>query len=302
MSVANQKIEALQVYWGEDVNQSERITCIADVAGNLNSQYFVFYDINGSKRYCWFNIGGTGVDPALSGATGHAVVVSSGATAVAVASAVQAVLDVVSGYDCSVSGEVLTLVRTAPGYAKPSHDGVATTGFTFEVNFYGDTAVDLGCVDGDIEVAHEETYVDLTCHQHGTSVLGNISTGRTASVTLSLKETTVTQLRKIIATAEGDVVLPTGTGAGATEVFGYGSSRNFKGTIERSRKLLMHPVALPAANKSRDITAWKAFPKVNSIAYSGENVLMIPVEFALYPDSTKPDGIDLICWGDSSQF
>lgn len=300
-NVANQKIEPLMVTWGEDVNQSERITCIADVAASLNSQYFVFYDIAGTKRYCWFNVGGTGVDPALAGATGHVVAISSGATASAVASAAQAVLDAVTGHDCTVDGAVLTLLKTAPGYAKPAHDGAADTGFSFEVNYYGDTAVDLGYCDGDIEVSHEENYVDLTAHQTGSMVLGGISTGSTVSVTVSLKETAVNQLRKILATAEGDVMLPDGTGASATEVLGWGTSRQFKSNLERCRKLVLHPIVLPDSNKSRDVTAWKAFPKIGALTYSGENILMIPVEFAIYPDYSKQDKVRLLVFGDSSQ-
>lgn len=300
-NVNNQRIEAVKATFGEDVMQSETITCIADVAASLNSQYFVFYEPSGTKRYCWYNVGGTGVDPALSGATGSSVAISSGATAAAVASATQAVLDIISGFDCSVSGEVLTLVRTVKGYCKPSHDGAADTGFSFSVNYYGDEAIDLGCIDGDIEVSHEENYIDLTCHSSGTQVLGNISTGSTVSITLSLKETTIAQLRRIIGTGEGDIALPEGTGAGATEVFGWGTSRQFKGTYSRARKLVLHPAYLPAADKSRDLTAWKAFPKVGSITFSGENVFMIPVEFSVYPDYTINGAVRMVSYGDSSQ-
>ena len=300
-TVANQKIEPMDVYFGEDVLQSESITCIADVSSSLNSQYFVFYEPSGTKRYCWYNVGGSGVDPALSGATGHVVAISANATASAVASATQAVLDIVAGFDCSVDGAVFTLVRTVKGYAKPSHDGAADTGFDFQVNYYGDEAVDLGFCDGDIELTHEESHVDLTSHQTGTQVLGNISTGSTVSLTINLKETAVNQLRKMIATGEGDAMIPDGTGASSTEVFGYGTSRQFKQTNARARKLVLHPSVLPISNKSRDVTVWKAFPKVNSLAYSGENVLTVPVEFSVYPDYSKQDKIRLCVFGDSTQ-
>lgn len=300
-TIGNQKIEPMEVTFGEDVMQSENITCVADVSASLNNKYFVFYEPSGTKHYAWFNVASGGTDPALAGATAHAVAISSGASASAVASASQAVLDVISGFDCSVDGAVLTLVRTAKGYAKPTHDGAAATGFALEVNYYGDEAVDLGFCDGDIELSHEENHVDLTSHQTGTQVLGNISTGSTVSLTINLKETAVSQLRKVIATGEGDAMIPDGTGASASEVFGWGTSRQFKQTNARARKLVLHPAVLPSSNKSRDVTLWKAFPKVNSLTFSGENVLTIPVEFSVYPDYSKQDKIRLCVVGDSSQ-
>jgi hypothetical protein len=300
-NVLNQKVEPMQVTFGEDMMQSENITCIADVSSSLNSQYFMFYSAAGVKHYAWYNVGGAGTDPAVSGATANAVAISANASASAVASATQAVLDAISGFDCSVDGAVLTLVRTTAGYAKPSHDGAADTGFSFEVNFYGDTAVDLGYCDGDIELTHEENYVDITSHQTGSQVLGNIATGNTMSLTVNLKETAVSQLRKILATGEGDVMIPDGTGASSTEVLGWGTSRQFKQNFSRARKLVLHPIVLPASNMSRDVTIWKAFPKVGSLAYSGENILQIPVEFAVYPDYSKQDKVRMAVFGDASQ-
>ena len=300
-TIGNQKVEPMVVTFGEDVMQSENITCIADVAGSLNNQYFMFYTPAGVRHYAWYNVGAGGTDPAIAGATANAVAISTGATAAAVASATQAVLDAISGFDCSVDGAVLTLVRTTAGYAKPSHDGAADTGFTFEVNYYGDAAVDLGYTDGDIELTHEESYVDLTSHQTGSQVLGNIHTGNTVSLTVSLKETAVAQLRKVLATGEGDAMIPDGTGASSTEVYGWGTSRQFKQTGGRARKLVLHPAVLPDSNKSRDVTIWKAFPKIASLTYSGENVFMVPVEFAVYPDYTKQDKVRLAVFGDASQ-
>lgn len=300
-NVLNQKVEPMQVTFGEDMMQSENITCIADVSSSLNSQYFVFYTPAGAKHYAWFDVGNTGTDPSLAGATGHEVDITANSSASAVAAAAQAVLDVISGFDCSVDGAVLTLVRTTVGYAKPSHDGSADTGFSFEVNYYGDTAVDLGYCDGDIELTHEENYVDLTSHQTGSQVLGNIATGNTMSLTVNLKETAVAQLRKILATGEGDAMIPDGTGASSSEVIGWGTSRQFKQNFSRARKLVLHPIVLPAANMSRDVTIWKAFPKIGSLAFSGENVLQIPVEFAVYPDYSKQDKVRMAVFGDASQ-
>lgn len=299
--VLNEKVEPMMATFGESVMQSENITVVADVASSLNNKYFLFYTTGGVKHYAWFNVGSAGTDPAVSGGTGNVVAISANATAATVATALAAVLTAVSGFDATADGAVVNLVATTAGYAKAAHEGAAPTGFTFEVNYYGDTAVDLGYTDGDIEVTHEGNYTDLTAHQTGTMILGHIGTGLTASLTLNLKETAVSQLRKAIATGEGDSLIPDGTGVSGTEVFGWGTSRQFKPTFARSRKLVLHPVALPASNMSRDVTIWKAFPKVSALTFSGENVMMLPVEFSIYPDYTKDPRINMVCYGDGSQ-
>lgn len=299
-TVANQKIEPMNVTWGESVMQSENITCVADVSSSLNNKYFLFYTTGGTKNYAWFNVGGAGSDPAVSGGTANAVAISANATATAVATALAAVLTAVSGFDATSDGAVVTLVATTAGYAKPAHEGAAATGFTFEVNYYGDVAADLGHCDQEISVSHEENMVDLTSHQTGTEVLSNISTGSVVGITLSLKESTISQLRKIML-SEGDSLIPDGTGVSSTEVFGYGTSRQFKQNISRTRKLNLHPVVLPASNLSRDISFWKAFPMLGELVFSGEEVLMIPVEFKIYPDYTKDSRISKCVVGDSTQ-
>lgn len=300
VNVDNQKVEPISATWGESIMQSENITCVADVAGSLNNKYFVFYTTGGVKNYAWYNVNAAGTDPAVSGGTANVVALATGATAAAVATATSAILTAVAGFDCTSDQTVMTLVATTAGYAKPTHEGAAATGFTFEVNKYGDTAIDLGSIDGDVEFKNEVNYVDLTSHQTGSEILGNISTGSVNGITLTIKETSVSQMRKVLL-GEGDSLIPDGTGVTSTEVYGGGTSRQFKQTQGRARKLVLHPVSLPASNTSRDLTIWKAFPIVTAITFSGENVMMIPVEFKVYADSTKDSRISKWCYGDATQ-
>lgn len=299
-TVANVKVEPVNVTWGEDIMQQELITCVADVAGSLNSKYFVFYTTGGTKHYAWFDVASGGSDPAVSGGTGHEVDIASGATAAAVATALQAVLTAVSGFDATVDGPVVTLTATSAGYAKPAHEGAAATGFSFSVDYYGDTAVDLGFCDGNIEPNHEEQYVDVTSHQTGTQIMSQIHTGNSMSIAISLKESTVSQMRKILL-SEGDSLIPDGTGVSSTEVMGYGTDRQFKQTLGRAKKLVLHPTVLPSSNKTRDLTFWKAFPKLPSWNYSGEEIMLLPVEFMIYPDYTKAAQIRMCAFGDATQ-
>lgn len=296
----NIKVEPVIVNWGEDVMQKQTITCIADTAGSLNNQYFVFYDYAGTKHYIWYNINSTGTDPAVSGGTQHEVTGATGATAAAIAASTQAVLDAVTGFDCSVSSNVLTLTHTVAGRAKPAHDGAATTGFTFEVNYYGDTAADVGYTDGSVEVSFEHNLVEITANQTGSEVLSHINTGNNLSITINFKETSYNQMRKIFGDI-GDSVIADSTGVSSTEVFGFGSSRQFKQTYERAKKLVLHPKVLASSDYSRDHCFWKVIASPDSLAFSGEEIMTVPVTFMVYLDTTKKAAIQKYCYGDHTQ-
>lgn len=300
-TAGNEKVEPVYVTFGEDIMQLETVTAVADVAASLNNKYFVWYTTGGTKHYIWYNVASGGSDPVVSGGTAHEVDIASGATATAIATATAAVLTAVTGFDSTSDGATFTILATAAGYAKPAHDGAGPTAFAFEVNYYGDTALDLGYCDGDISWKKEVSYAPVNSHQTGTNILSEIETGRIMSLTLSLKETAVSQLRKVISTGEGDSMIPDGTGVSGTEVLGEGTSRQFKQTFGRSRKLMLHPVVLPTSNMSRNLTFWKAFPKINEIVFSGENILMIPVDFSVYPDFTKQDKVQFYAYGDATQ-
>lgn len=299
-TVANIKVEPMKVTIGEDIMQQWKITTVADVAGSLNNQYFVFYDFGGTKHYIWFNVNSAGVDPAVSGGTAHEVALATAATAAAVASAINTVLTAITGFDSTVDGSVVTAVHTVAGYAKPVHDGAADTGFTFEVLRYGDVANEVGLTEGDIEVSIEHTDVEVTAHQTGSEVLSHINTGSNISVSLALKETTVAQLRYALL-GRGDSTIPESTGVSSTEVFGYGMGRQFYQTRDRARKLTLHPQVLASSNLSRDLTFWKVLPSVESLNFSGENAFSVPVSFMVYNDFTKHPAISKMCYGDSTQ-
>lgn len=257
----NIKIEPVVVNWGESVFQNETITCVADVASSLNNKYFVFYTAAGVKNYAWFDVNSAGTDPAVSGGTGHEINIAVGATASAVASAAQAVLTAVTGFDCTVSANVLTLTTTVAGRAKPAHDGAAPTGFDFVVDNYGDVAADVGYTDGAIEMSFEQNMVDIVANQTGSEILSHINTGNNLSVTVVFKETSYNQLRKIFGDI-GDSLVPDGTGVSSTEVFGFGTSRQFKQTFSRAKKLVFHPKVLASNDYSRDWCFWKAMAKI----------------------------------------
>ena len=57
---------------------------------------------------------------------------------------------------------------------------------------------ELGLTEGDIALELEEQLVDVNAHQEGTNVLDHIISGRSAQLTISLKETAIAQLERIL--------------------------------------------------------------------------------------------------------
>jgi len=296
----NIKIEPMNVTWGANVAMVQGITCVGDTAAApLNETYFWLNAVGGARHYVWFNVASGGTDPLPGGGTAVPVAVAALASAATVAAAVQTAVDALTGYTATVSGAVVTVTNVAVGYPAPAVDGLAATGFGFEILTQGSLAEDVGYIDGSIELTHEEDFVDVTSHQTGTTNLSHIRTGVQVSMTMTFKETTMAQLRKLFA-FPGGAYIP--EGAAKTEVFGSGSLKQFRQTFEDARKLVLHPVVLDPANKLRDVTAWSAYPQLDSLTYSGDEILTIPVTFMVYPDFAKPKPIQYICFGDSSQI
>lgn len=114
------------------------ITCPA--ATSINSKYFTFEIANsGTKYYAWFNVNSGGVDPAVSGRTGVAVAVATGATAAQVATALSAAIDALAGFTASASGAVVTMTQVTAGGAPDPAD--VDSGVTIEVTTQGCNAI-----------------------------------------------------------------------------------------------------------------------------------------------------------------
>lgn len=259
--------------------------------------------------------------------------------------------------------------------------------------------VDLGFIDGDIELSTEEQTVDVVAHQEGTNVLDKIRTGKNVSLTTNLKEISVSQLNTIFgaggsgvsgvakvetittvadsagslnnkvmfiydkdgtgycvwmnvnsagtdpsipgftsvavalatnATANdvadavasaldalsafaapnpgANIVTVTHSSAGevanasdagnsgftlavttpgTTESYAWGNAKDFTGMLSQAAQLILHPSALSAADETRDISFWKAYPMLGSIVKSGENPSTVSVEWAIFPDLSR---------------
>lgn len=148
---------------------------------------------------------------------------------------------------------------------------------------------DLGFTEGDIEITLEEMGVELTAHQEGTNVLDMIRTGKKAELTLTLKETSIAQLKTLIE-AGGSVL-------GA--VSGWGSKKDFTGMLNDAKALVLHPVTRAVNDLVADLTFPKAYPMLSSIVQSGENPKTVSVTFKIFPDLTADAETRLFSYGDT---
>lgn len=114
-----------------------QITTVADVAGSLNSKYFLL-DSPSTDYYVWYNVATLGVDPAVAGRTGVEVALASGATAAQVATATASAIDGLALFVAPAPAANVVSVTDANNGATPdAADGAAPTGFSFYVSRQG---------------------------------------------------------------------------------------------------------------------------------------------------------------------
>lgn len=298
--IENIKVEAMVAYYGEDDFQVQTATFKPDVAGSLQSAAFLFYKPDNTAHYAWFNLSTAGVDPAIPGATGHAIAASLNASAATLATAAAAVITAVTGFDAAASGKVVTITNTDLGYAPPLRDpATGGSGFGFKTTVQGDLKEPVGCVEGEIAVTFAENMIDVKCHDTGSTIITQLKSGwGSIELAMNLEETTLALLKKMFVKAGGSF-LP--VGAGATELFGIGTAKQFENAAVYAKKLTLHPRRLLDNDVSEDWTVWKAYPMLEGATFSGEKVFTLPVKFKAYLDETKPRELQYLAIGDATQ-
>lgn len=116
--------------------QAQTVTAVADVAGSLNSTYFLLSSVNTSTKaqknfYLWLD-NGSGVDPAVPARTAIHVTYSNDDTANTLATAIRAALNALSGdFVATGSNAAVIITNVAFGPVTAAADGSAPTGFSF---------------------------------------------------------------------------------------------------------------------------------------------------------------------------
>lgn len=307
MGVENIKVEAMKVIYGTDEKQVEKITIRSGIAkASLAGKYFHLYAVLAGaivKHVFWFDTTGTDTAPTVSDATLHKVDISSGSidTVAEIATTLQGVIDALTTiYSATVVNNVITVSHEVAGLVPSAHDAknvLKVTNFGFEILTQGDSEDELGCIEGDIEVSFEESFLDVTCHAEGTTPVAQLKNGvSSVEVSLSLQETTKEKLKKMFMKSGGSFIPD-----GGTEVFGMGTFKNFENMFKYATKLRLHPVRLLDGDRSEDYTFHKAMPNLSGLTFSGENVFTLPITFKVYPASSIDTRVNYFSIGDGSQ-
>jgi len=118
------------------VKQHQQVTTVADVAGSLNSTYFLLSSVDLVTKaqknfYMWFD-DGAGVDPAIAGRTAIHITYSDNDSANTLATSMRTALNALTNdFTASGSGANVIITNVAAGPVTAASDGTAATGFTF---------------------------------------------------------------------------------------------------------------------------------------------------------------------------
>ena len=302
-NIQSRNLGPRNIILGKDSVQEFCITTKADVSGNLENKYFVIHEpVTQAKHYMWYEVGGSGgTDPLIPNATGHKISIATNATASAVATATQGVLDALAWLVATVAGDHVDCTMTANGYAYECRDAIdplAKTAFTFVVIKFGSEQVDLGGTDGDVSLSLEEQNFEIKTPQTGNYVTGEIRQGATLSVNFSLQDTSVAAIRRVMNFYGGTIVPDNGSGKVLT---GYGSNNLFKSTDDVAQQLILRPSALAGIpDASEDFTMPKAKLKLGELTFSAENLLVLPVVATAYLDVSDNGYLNFFSYGDKS--
>ena len=122
------------------VAEIQTVTTVADVAGSLNSTFFLLSDAgNAHNYYVWNNINSAGVDPAVAGRVGIQVASATGASANTIATNTRAAINAVSGISIVASGATnqVILTNSFPGTVTAAANGTASPGYSYSVGTAG---------------------------------------------------------------------------------------------------------------------------------------------------------------------
>ena len=289
------KLEAVSVKWGRE--ECRKVTFVDDVAGSLDAEYWDLNTLDEDQvetQYVVWLDNGASVDP--SGAkTGIQVTYTDDDSASVIAGLFVTALAAIN-VNVSQSGAEVIYENKDIG-AVTEEDNTNAPALTFEVLSAGIGGSLGATAEGGSTLSIETQSVELKADQTGQIVLGEIYTGSTASVEMSLIEMTKARWETVIGSVTGDKFTPTA----GTRLVGQGTSRLYKNLFDLGGKLILHPIRLGASDKTEDIIFWKSAPKPSSVSFSGQDIQGMEVAFTAYNDTSKPAEISLWSQGDYTQ-
>ena len=300
--VANIRIEPVDLYLGKDQKQLQKVICVADVSDSLHEKYFALHSAAGGKHLIWFDTG-TGTAPSIAGYTPIRVTITTNATADQVASQMASQITSIAPthYNATASGKTVTIEDDIVGPAHIAADAEVTlkkTGFAFDYVVAGDLMEKMGYMDGDVEISGlSQEMMEVTAHQTGTTALAQLlkSAGK-PEISATLKEVIGEVWQKLKRYSSGTYLPQI---AGSTPIVGNGTAGLFKAM--KTARVVLHPVSKDFADHTADLALWKCNIDLDSVAFSGENILTLPVKIMANNDNTKPAPVSMFQYGDWTQ-
>ena len=129
-------IDDLGITLGIPAAQVADVLTVADVAGSLNSTFFLLESMS-TKYYVWYDVSAGGTDPGIAGSaetggrTGIEVDIVTNDTADDVATATRSAIGALGDFSTGGATNTVTITNAAVGDVRDAFDGAAGTGFTF---------------------------------------------------------------------------------------------------------------------------------------------------------------------------
>lgn len=298
-SAENIKIEPVYATWEQQ--ETFKVACVADVSDSLDGKYFTFSSPS-ADFYVWISTDAA-VDPALAGKTAIPVTAATNDSAATIAGLIKTAVNANDNFHAAVdpcdTNTVIIMAKDS-GAAAAAADGLLTsaTGFTITVLREG-SKLEMGSLDGDIELALTEDLLDVTSHQTGTQILTALRTGRNIdNIALTMKESDAAKLKAVIETSGVEF-----TPVGGTAVSAWGSedTKAFGNIATACKKLVLHPISAADNVYTGDLCFWRAYPILTGLTLSGENPRLISVEFKIIPDQLLAKEARQFVYGDHTQ-
>lgn len=271
----------------------------ADVSASLDGLYWNLFAASGAAYYVWYNVDGASTDPTPGGA-GLEVNITTGASAATVAAAVSAVIDAEADFSSVVNprNAAQVIVKTATYEDAAIPTAGSTTGHGF-LKIHEGFELDMGFTDGDLELTMDQQLLDVTAHQSGTDILTSLVTGNNVELSVAFKEYSEANLNKLIKDTSGGSYTP----IGGTELRGYGTGQNFSNVLDKSLRVILHPARIADTNdRSKDLCLLLAYPKPDSVTFSGENPTLLNFTFRVFQDDFVDSAVNKVALGDHLQL
>lgn len=243
-------------------------------------------------NYMWWDLDAGSADPNPGGRVSVETDIVTGDSASSIATKTQVIITALPGYTATVSGTVVTVIRTDVGDVTDTVDVDSNVLIT---KCQDGGSFDLGLLDGDVNPGFDEQLFDVTSHQTGTTPISALRQGNSSELTTILQETTTSTLKEFFSKLTGGTFTP----GGGTELFGQGSSRQGENVFVQARRLVFKPVN--ATDDLGNLTFWKAYPIPSSLTFSGESPKLLEVTWRFFDDPQRDSTISLFAFGDQTQ-